>query len=246
MKINVHAGHNYHVPGAGGCFSETAQNRVIRDKVIAMLRAEGHTVYDCTDNDARTANANLYAIVEKCNAHAVDLDLSIHFNCFNGSANGTEVWVHTGSSIKNIAQRMVDNVAALGFVNRGVKETTSLYVIRKTVAPALLIECCFCDSKKDAAIYDADKMAKAIVEGICGKKTVKNETPFVEVVDDSFLVRLKKNAAIREEPNKESQRIGTENQDDIFTVVETSKGGNWYRRKLGGWVAAVNCEKVKK
>ena len=162
MKINVHAGHNFHVPGAGGQFSETKEDRKVKDKLIALLKAEGNTVYDCTDEDGRTQNANLANIVRKCNAHDVDLDVSIHFNAFNGAAHGTEVLVLNGSTQRTRAKRICDKISALGFDDRGVKATNSLYVLRNTKAPALLVECCFCDNKVDARLYDADKMARAI------------------------------------------------------------------------------------
>ena len=77
---NVHAGHNFIVPGAKGVLDETSEDRKVKDRVISALRSAGHTVYDCTDNDGKTVNQNLANIVAKCNAHAVDLDISIHLN----------------------------------------------------------------------------------------------------------------------------------------------------------------------
>lgn len=165
---NVHAGHNWKVPGASGCFPETREDRVVKDKVIALLRQNGHTVYDCTDDAGTTSSQNLANIVRKCNAHSVTLDISIHFNAFNRSAHGTEVLQYS-SGTQSVAQRIVNKIAALGFTNRGVKNGSGLYVLRNTKAPAILIECCFCDSPTDAKIYNADKMAKAIVEGILNK-----------------------------------------------------------------------------
>ena len=75
MRINVHAGHNFKVPGASGIFSETSEDRKVKDLVIRKLQAAGHTVYDCTDESSGTVNGNLAAIVANCNAHAVDLSL---------------------------------------------------------------------------------------------------------------------------------------------------------------------------
>ena len=46
MKINVHAGHNFKVPGASGVFSETTEDRKVKDLVITKLKTLGHTVYD--------------------------------------------------------------------------------------------------------------------------------------------------------------------------------------------------------
>mgnify|MGYP004612564665 CR=1 FL=1 len=55
MKINVHAGHNFHVPGASGCFSETVEDRKVKNLVISKLRLQGHTVYDCTVENGTSA-----------------------------------------------------------------------------------------------------------------------------------------------------------------------------------------------
>lgn len=235
MKINVHAGHNYHVPGASGCFSETSEDRKVKNKVISLLRTAGHTVYDCTDEDGRTQNANLANIVHKCNAHSVDLDVSIHFNAYNGTAHGVEVCVPTGSSQKTRANRICSKIAALGFSDRGIKYRDNLYVLNRTKAPALLIECCFCDSKVDAKLYDADKMAKAIVEGITGQKVPS---------DESFIVKLLDDVPVRKTASKNSEQIDSEKKGNSFTVIEVSSGGCWYKRKLGGWVAAKKCKRV--
>ena len=168
MKFNIHAGHNFKVPGAGGCFSETSEDRKVKDLVISKLRSLGHTVYDCTDEDGTTSGANLANIVNKCNAHKVDLDVSIHFNAFNGSAHGTEVFQYD-SKTNSYASGVVNAIASLGFTNRGVKNGSHLYVIRNTISPAILIECCFCDCRTDANIYNAEKMATAIVKGLTGQ-----------------------------------------------------------------------------
>lgn len=236
MKINVHAGHNYHVPGAGGQFSETREDRRVKDKLIALLRAEGHTVYDCTDEDARTQNANLAAIVRKCNAHSVDLDVSIHFNAFNGTAHGTEVWVPNGSSQRARAKRICDKISALGFDDRGVKSTNSLYVLRNTKAPALLVECCFCDSRIDARLYDADTMAKAIAEGILGKKISMGTSKTYQVAVTADVVN------VRQKATKDSEKIAQMKKGEKITVV--AETDSWVQRKHGGWVAKKYTKKT--
>ena len=179
MKINVHAGHNFKVPGASGVFSETTEDRKVKDLVVTKLKTLGHTVYDCTDETATTVRGNLEAIVAKCNAHSVDLDVSIHFNAFDGSANGTEVCIYSESSAsKNTAQKIANEIEKLGFKKRngGISIRNGLYVLRHTNAPALLIECCFCDSKKDAGLYKAETMANAIVKGITGQSVSTSNT----------------------------------------------------------------------
>ena len=167
MILNVHAGHNFKVPGASGIFSETVEDRNVKNLVISKLQNLGHTVYDCTDENGTTQGKNLANIVAKCNAHSVDLDISIHFNSFNGASYGVEVWQYSNKT-QEVAQNICNAIAKLGFKNRGVKTSTSLYVLKKTKAPAILIECCFCDSATDAALYNAETMANAIVKGLTG------------------------------------------------------------------------------
>ena len=236
MKINVHGGHNFHVPGAGGCFSETHEDRNVKNKLIALLRAEGHTVYDCTDEDGRSQNANLSNIVRKCNAHSVDLDVSIHFNAYDGSAHGVEVCVPNGSSQTVRAARICNKIAALGFTNRGVKYRNNLCVLNRTKAPALLVECCFCDSKADAKLYDADKMARAIAEGILGKKISKGTSKTYQVAVTADVVN------VRQKATKDSEVIAQMKKGEKITVV--AETDNWVKRKHGGWVAKKYTKKT--
>ncbi len=189
---NIHAGHNFKVPGAGGCFSETSEDRNVKNTVISYLGNMGHTVYDCTDEDGVTEGNNLLNIVNMCNSHDVDVDVSIHFNAFNGSAHGTEVWVYPGGGCDEVAQRIVNNLANLGFTNRGVKSSSELYVLNSTNAPALLVEVCFCDSETDASIYDCDKAARAIVQGLTGQTVSGGSAPSTTVPSTTNLYRIRK------------------------------------------------------
>ena len=107
MKINVHAGHNPDgkiACGAVGLIKESTQSRKVKGYVIKYLKAAGHTVYDCTCNNGTSQSDVLNRIGTKCNAHMVDLDVSIHFNSGandrngNGKNTGTEVYVYDKSS----------------------------------------------------------------------------------------------------------------------------------------------------
>lgn len=178
MIINVHGGHSLKCRGASGLLDEVNEDRKVKNRVIELLRANGHTVYDCTDDNGKDQNSNLKAIVNKCNDHKVDLDVSIHLNA--GGGTGTEVYIYNNNSkAKDEAARIADNVSkALGIRNRGVKVSNKLYVLRKSKAPALLVECCFVDNAIDKVKWNADKCAKAIVEGILNKNVNEHvETP---------------------------------------------------------------------
>lgn len=180
MVINVHAGHNPDgkvACGAIGIIKESTEARRVKDEVISQLRQLGHIVYDCTCENGTSQADVLTKIVTACNLHNADLDVSIHFNAGvsdargDGKTTGVEAYVYsTSSKSKTYADNVCAAIAELGFKNRGVKTSTNLYFLRKTKAPALLIECCFVGDKDDAEIYDCKSMADAIVYGITGKK----------------------------------------------------------------------------
>ena len=197
MKLNVHGGHNRTVPGACALIDEVAEDRKVKNLVIAKLQALGHTVYDCTDDVGASQSANLANIVAKCNGHQVNLDVSIHFNSAandttgNGKTTGTEVLVYSKTTeAVPYATAICAAIAALGYKNRGVKERPELAVLKNTKAPALLVECCFVDDADDVTLYDADKMATAIVQGITGQVSAapapQPDKPEVQEQSDAY------------------------------------------------------------
>ena len=52
--------------------------------------------------------------------------------------------------------RLLNNLVKM-YKQRGVKNRTDLYWLNKTKAPAILIECCFVDSKTYSDKYVANK-----------------------------------------------------------------------------------------
>lgn len=183
---NVHGGHNKIVPGAAGYLDEVTEDRKITAGVLALLKEQGHTVYDCTDDSGRTAGANLSNIVAKCNAHTVALDISIHLNAAkkdpgDGRTKGVEVFVYDkNSKAYAAAERVCRKISALGFTNRGVKTSTSLYVLKHTHSPAMLIEVVFVDDKDDADRYrtvGVNAVCKAIAEGILDRTISTSGAP---------------------------------------------------------------------
>lgn len=245
-KYNVHAGHNpdgKKACGAVGLIKESTEARKVKNLVIKYLKAQGHTVYDCTVNDGTSASNVLTKIVSKCNAHKVDLDVSIHFNSGvgdkkgNDKTTGTEVLIYSQTSkAKDEATRICKEIAKLGFKNRGVKIRDELFVLRKTNSPALLIECCFVDDKDDVELYNADKMAKAIVKGITGREVV-------EVVE-SFKVKITADVLNVRDKASTSAKIVTKVKDgQVYTIVDESNG--WGKLKSGaGWIKLSYTKKV--
>lgn len=170
MVIGIDMGHSLSGAGTGavGIAKEVDKNREVGKMLIARLQEKGHTVVNCTVDSASSANSQLQGIAKKANAQKLDVFVSLHLNSYNGSAYGVETYTYTStsSSTKAIAQRIQDKlVAQVGWYNRGVK-TANFHVLRETVAPAILVELGFCDNKGDMDKWDADKIAKALFEGI--------------------------------------------------------------------------------
>lgn len=176
MIINIHAGHNPEgrvACGASGLLNESRENRIVKDKVIQKLRKLGHTVYDCTCDNGSSQSDVLVKIVSKCNAHDVDIDVSLHLNA--GGGKGVECLVYSlnnNEKATDCANKICDAISDLGFRNRGIKPRPDLYVLKETRAAAVLVEMCFVDSEVDYKLYDAEKMADAIVLGITGQTAI--------------------------------------------------------------------------
>lgn len=181
MRIGVNCGHT--VTGAGGgaigCIHESESTRDVGYALMERLSVAGIEVIDCTVDKADTQKEYLEAVTTHANKEALDWFISIHFNASaNHTGQGVEVYTYKGKQHQE-ALDICSNIAKLGFRNRGVKNGSNLYVIRKTKAKAILIEVCFCDNQKDVDIYNCaggeNAVAQAIFEGIC-KHAAKAET----------------------------------------------------------------------
>lgn len=176
MKIAINAGHTITGVGTGavGYINESNENRAVTKLVIKMLNKLGHNVIDCTidksDNYLKDA-------VSIANNYKADLAVSIHFNA--GGGTGVETLVYDGHETANKYAKSVNaEISSLGYKNRGVKQRPELYWLRATTAKAILIECCFVDSKEDISKYSANKIAEAITKGLVG------ELPSDNVIDE--------------------------------------------------------------
>ena len=250
MKINIHAGHNPDgkvACGAIGLIKESTEARNIKDKVINYLIKEGNTVYDCTCNNGTSQNDVLKTIVSKCNTHDVDLDVSIHFNCGandkkgNGKSTGVEVLVYSQKSkAYDTAERVCERLAKIGFKNRGVKVNNSLYVLRKTDAPALLIEVCFVDDKDDVEVYkkNIDKISKSIAEAIVNKTIEVKKTTTAKYKVVASALNIRKGAGTKYATTGQVYKNGA-----IVEVIKMNPGKTW-GLTMRGWVSMAYLKKV--
>ena len=177
MRIGIDCGHTASGPGAGavGYLNESRETRAVGTALMEMLTALGHSVFDCTNQQAPSVSANLTRIVAAANARDLDAFYSIHFNA--GGGMGSEIYTMTGTESRETSG-ILSALAELGFRNRGVKRGSHLYVIHRTTAPAALIEVCFVDSESDSKLYQslgARAIAAAICKGITGEIPTEKE-----------------------------------------------------------------------
>lgn len=226
MIINVHAGHNPHGCVACGCvgyLSESTENRKVKDLLINSLQNAGNIVYDCTVNNGKSQGDVLNKIIAKCNAHDVDLDLSIHFNASNNpEAQGVECWIYSAESkAKKFAEKICDRISInCDIKNRGVKYSTKLAVLRRTKAPAIIIECCFLTNLHDVEHYMSSDIAAGIYQALQGKDIDLE-------YDDCIKVPVKE-------------------EEDVVTGDEGNGSMKWYRVQVGAFKSTQNAERLKK
>lgn len=180
MVIGINCGHTLEGPGAGavGVIKESEHTRLVGNALMKKLTDAGVDVVNCTVDKAVSQEAYLEKAVQTANQAAVELFISIHFNASTAhNAQGTETYTYGGEK-HAAALAICSHFAKLGFSNRGVKDGSGLYVIRRTKARAILVEVCFCDNGKDVEIYEraglqdaaADAIYRALCETVIGKE----------------------------------------------------------------------------
>ena len=168
-KVFLDAGHGGKDPGAvGNGMQEKNITLPVTLEVGKILERHGITVGYSRKTDVYVS---LEDRAEKANNFNSDIFVSIHCNAFEKpSAHGVETYSHIGSTKgAKLAKSIHDEVikAKLYTRNRGTK-TANFYVLRKTIAPAALIELAFITNKDDANLLKTKQkeLALAIAKGI--------------------------------------------------------------------------------
>lgn len=119
-----------------------------------------------------TSNStSLAARVAGANDWSADYFVSIHCNAStNTAANGTEVYVYNDSGKAfDLAGDVLKNIVAqVGTKDNGVRINPSLYVLRRTKMPAILVELGYITNASDAAKLEnnQEQFAKGIYNGL--------------------------------------------------------------------------------
>lgn len=252
MKIAVRGGHCPNVPGSRGIIDELKEDRLVKNAVIKYLNQMGLSVLDVTPPDSiSSSSADLSYGVNKANNWGADLFVSIHFNnaysTYNG-ALGTEVCVY---SEYDIAGRVVNKMASLGFRNRGQKVRTGLYELKHTSMKSMIVEVCFVEATEDVALYKKvgyDYIGKTIAEALVNRSSgvTPTPTPTPEPVLTPTPQPTSKNyhswiARLQEECNKQ----GFSNQKvDGIAGPNTLNGSPIVRRGARGNITKLIQEKL--
>lgn len=211
MKIMIDCGHclsGADTGAQGNGKKEELLTREVGALIKTYLLQQGHQCeLTGVDSGYSSVNASLQARIDKEKAYKPDLFVSIHFNAGGGTGTETYVCSTSGRAYQYAKKVQAKIVELTGYRDRGVK-TANYVVIAKTVAPAMLIECAFIDNANDMNTYNADTLAKAIVEGITGVKveikqeTSNQETKLYKVICGAFGVKENANKRVEELKNK--------------------------------------------
>lgn len=170
MKVVINGGH---CPGLdsgaiGDRVMEAEINREVMFLVGGYLREVGYEILEVQEND-------LAGIVKRNNDLAADLFVSIHCNAsVNHAASGTEVH-YADEAGKLLAACIQERVAdRLSTVNRGIKKSENLYVLKHADCPAVLVEMAFISNREDEELLIQNKndFAGAIARGVIDYVTI--------------------------------------------------------------------------
>jgi N-acetylmuramoyl-L-alanine amidase len=195
-RIAVSIGHTLRGAdhGAIGIVDESIKTREIGDKVVLYLQSLGHEVVLCRIENASTVNEALAYKVNLANSKNVDVFAEIHLN--SGGGVGVETYVCAlGGRAEKYANNVQNEMVKLGYRNRGVK-VANFYVLKNTVAPAILIECGFVDSQEDCNRFNAALIGKAIVKGLTGQDVLIQNSYTVQSGDTLSKIAIKFNTSV--------------------------------------------------
>lgn len=185
-KVGLDFGHGITTAGKrsfDGTLREYEFNRNVGHRIKKYLESTGKftVVLTCTSDADKTLEERC-TILNKAN---VDIVVSIHANAWGttfNSASGWEIYAYkTGSKGEQLAKAIMSaSIPYLGIKNRGLK-TANFYILKRTKAPAVLIEHGFYTNKTECELLKSDafreKCAIADTKGILNYFRVSAEIP---------------------------------------------------------------------
>lgn len=179
IRIFIDQGHNPYGPNTGAegyGLKEQDITYEVGVLLAELLRADSRFEVMLSRNSPTeqlgTSNAaSLAARVRAANAWPADYFISIHANANeNPDINGTEVYVYRMyTQSYYLAQHILDAIVNIvGTKDNGVRVNSSLYVLRRTNMPAVLVELAYLTNEADAKKLETmqPEFARGIYEGL--------------------------------------------------------------------------------
>jgi len=174
FKVFLDAGHNFAPPDTGAAGFGLREQDVtfeVADTVRALLEFHGIEVRmsrrNLTDILGRTLSESLSLRAEMSNNFGADYCVSIHCNA--GGGMGAETYAFKRGGLGDqLAHKIQAQLVNVGMRNRGVKYSQDFFMLRRPIAPAVLVELGFIDNANDNDILRNRQfeLAKAVAIGI--------------------------------------------------------------------------------
>lgn len=235
MRILIICGHGAGDNGAcskikGKTYKEATETRTMGKKLAKELTKYKNVTVDFYPTD-RNAYEDIKKGKRQVNFALYDYIIELHFNACvndlkgNGKTTGTEIFVTKPDKTIATEERIVKNVASVGFKNRGVKRenyTVIWNANQNCSVESALLEICFIDDADDMAIYtkNKDKIAKKIAEAIAKSYKLKLKSDKSLSVNDRVIV--KSGAKDLNSGKKYSKFV----YNTVYTVIRVDKGDN--------------------
>ena len=179
VKIYVDQGHNPVNPNAGAEGNGLREQNIvyrIGQELATLLRENGNFEVRLSrptpETQLGTSNASsLAARVRDANNWGADYFISLHTNASElSAATGSEAFAYsTGSAGFALGEDIVAGLAAAtGLPDRGTFTRPSLYVLKRTDMPAVLVELGFITNPRDARLMNEQPQlfARGVYDGI--------------------------------------------------------------------------------
>ena len=183
IRIFIDQGHNPQNPNSGaeanGVREQDINYRVGKDLENLLLTNGNFDVQvsrptpetQLGNNQTTSSVSSLRTRVQAANQWGADYFISLHCNANpNPQANGSEAYVYQrrGEAYPFAENILFEMTKTTGLRNRGVMINPALYVLRRTMMPAVLVEMGFITNPEEAQLLESQPglFAEGIYRGI--------------------------------------------------------------------------------
>ena len=151
MKIYIDSGHGKDTGAKAELFGTTICERDINQQISSLMtNMLLETNINILSNFAHAKECSLTERIKLINNLKPDLVLSIHCNAHASNAKGFEVWSYPSFKGQLLANRINHSMEKdIDRKNRGIFVSKRLAILRRTICPAVLIECGFMSNKEE-------------------------------------------------------------------------------------------------